>query len=62
MEADVTDEERAELQRFSFISLLAFDVYMKKQMIEFLIDDMAADKETAEKQPSKKKGDKKKNK
>ena len=41
--ADVSPQEREELQRFAFISLLSFDVYMKKQMIEFLIDEMAAD-------------------
>lgn len=44
LDADVTDEQREELQRFTFISLLSFDVYMKKQMIELLIDEMAADK------------------
>ena len=59
--ADVSDEEREKLQRFAFISLLSFDVYMKKQMIEFLIDEMAAEKaaekaaeETAKKSPKKK--------
>lgn len=46
--ANVSDEEREELQRFAFISLLSFDVYMKKQMIEFLIDEMAAEKATEE--------------
>ena len=44
MDADVSDQEREELQRFAFISLLSFDVYMKKQMIEFLIDEMAMEK------------------
>lgn len=42
-DADVSPKEREELQRFAFISLLSFDVYMKKQMIEFLIDEMAVD-------------------
>lgn len=44
VDAAVSEEEREELQRFAFISLLSFDVYMKKQMIEFLIDEMAAEK------------------
>ena len=44
IDADVSDQEREELQRFAFISLLSFDVYMKKQMIEFLIDEMAEEK------------------
>ena len=35
------EDERELLQRFAFISLLGFDVYLKKQMIEFLIDEMA---------------------
>ena len=52
-------EDRELLQRFSFISLLGFDVYMKKQMIEFLIDEMAAD-ETAV--PQSKKSPRKSNK
>ena len=43
LHADVSDQQREELQRFAFISLLSFDVYMKKQMIELLIDEMAAD-------------------
>ncbi len=32
--------EREYLQRFAFICELAFDVYLKKQMIELLIDEM----------------------
>lgn len=59
LDADVTEEEREELQRFAFISLLSFDVYMKKQMIELLIDQMSHDKAVEDKSHSKKKGDKK---
>ncbi len=33
-----SDEEKEYLQLFSYISLLSFDVYMKKQLIEALID------------------------
>ncbi len=55
-DANVSDEEREELQRFAFISLLSFDVYMKKQMIEFLIDEMAAEKTSEKKSGSKKTG------
>jgi len=37
---DVSDlKEKDFLQTFAFISMLCFDVYMKKQMIEKLIDD-----------------------
>jgi len=37
---DVADSENEQfLQMFSFISMLCFDVYMKKQLIEKLIDD-----------------------
>lgn len=36
---DVTDEaEREYLKKFAFICMLSFDVYMKKQMIESIID------------------------
>lgn len=37
---DAPEDERERLQIFSFICLLSFDVYMKKQIIEKLIDDM----------------------
>lgn len=33
-------EDREFLQTFSFICMLAFDVYMKKQMIENMIDEL----------------------
>ena len=37
---DVENPEQKELlQRFSFIAMLCFDVYMKKQMIEILVDE-----------------------
>lgn len=37
---DAPDEERSFLQLFSFICMLSFDVYMKKQVIEKLIDQL----------------------
>lgn len=51
-------EDRELLQRFAFISLLSFDVYLKKQMIEFLVDEMASD-EASGKEKNNKKGSKK---
>lgn len=38
--SDVSGEEQEFLKKFSFICLLAFDVYMKKMLIEKLIDDL----------------------
>jgi len=39
----VEDEEQRDfLELFSLISLLSFDVYMKKNMIETLIDDYSS--------------------
>lgn len=39
--ADIPEDENKEmLQKFAFICSLAFDVYVKKQVIEKLIDDM----------------------
>lgn len=35
---DLPKEEQENLQRFSFICMLSFDVYLKKQLIENLID------------------------
>lgn len=38
--SDAPEEERDFLQLFSFICMLSFDVYMKKQVIEKLIDQL----------------------
>ena len=37
---DAPDEEQEFLRKFTFICLLGFDVYMKKMLIEKLIDDL----------------------
>ena len=37
---DVPEEERAYLQLFAFVSELAFDVFIKKEMIEYLSDEL----------------------
>lgn len=42
---DADGEDREFLQYFSFICLLSFDVYVKKQLIESLIDELAKKKE-----------------
>ncbi len=55
---DVKDPEAKEfLSIFSFISMLSFDVYLKKQMIEQIIDDLLM----TEKGDKKEKKEKKKN-
>ena len=38
--ADLEEQEREQLQSFSFLSLLAFDVYLKKQLMEKIVDRM----------------------
>ena len=38
--SDADEEDQENLKRFSFICLLSFDVYVKKMMIEHLIDGM----------------------
>lgn len=40
---DAPEEEQEYLQLFAFISELAFDVYLKKQMIETIIDELRED-------------------
>lgn len=40
---DVPEENREYLQLFSFISELSFDVYLKKQMVEMMIDQLRAE-------------------
>ena len=39
--ADADEKEQDFLQKFAFICMLSFDVYVKKQVIENLIDQMA---------------------
>ena len=41
---DAPEEEKDFLQMFSFVCMLSFDVYLKKQLIEELIDKMAPKK------------------
>ncbi len=53
---DIDEEEREYLQLFAFISELSFDVYLKKQMIEILIDQLR--EETSETKNGKKKKEK----
>ena len=36
----LTEEDREYLQLFSFICELSFDVYLKKQMVEQMIDEL----------------------
>ncbi|MDI9240928.1 DUF1836 domain-containing protein [Fusibacillus kribbianus] len=45
------EDEREYLQLFSFVCMLSFDVYLKKQMIEQIIDEMREEKK--EKAPEK---------
>ncbi len=52
--ADAPDESRPFLQVFSFICMLGFDAYMKKLLIEKLIDGLAAEGGRPEKKKSKK--------
>ncbi|MDO4266965.1 MAG: DUF1836 domain-containing protein [Eubacteriales bacterium] len=42
---EASDEDREYLQLFAFISELSFDVYLKKQMIEMMIDQLRAESE-----------------
>ncbi len=45
--ADAPEEDQEFLHTFSFICMLSFDVFVKKMLIEKIIDDMNAKKETA---------------
>ena len=51
--SDAPEEDREFLRQFTFICLLSFDIYIKKMMIEKMIDEMAA--RANEKDPNKKK-------
>lgn len=42
--SDAPDESREFLQKFSFICMLSYDVYIKKLIIEKLVDELAGEK------------------
>ena len=48
------EDEREYLQLFSFVCMLSFDVYLKKQMIEQIIDEMRAEKKEQDPEKDKK--------
>ena len=43
--SDFPEDEQEDLQTFSLICLLSFDIYMKKRLIEKLIDDVISEDE-----------------
>lgn len=51
---NISDEERKRMQMFSFISLLSYDVYVKKLLIEKILDNVV-DNQEKEKAKSKSK-------
>ena len=55
---EVTGEEQEFLQKFALICLLSFDVYMKKMIVEQLVEDLA---DTMKEQEPEKESHKKKN-
>lgn len=52
---EAPDEDQEFLQKFSFICLLSFDVYVKKLMIEKIVDDLARKPLPAKKEKKEKK-------
>lgn len=52
---EAPSEDRDFLQKFSFICLLSFDVYVKKLMIEKMVDDLVGQKITPDKKDRKEK-------
>ena len=46
---DIPDKEQRNLQIFAFICNLSFDVYVKKQIIEKLIDELPKPEERKKK-------------
>ncbi|MBR2045085.1 MAG: DUF1836 domain-containing protein [Agathobacter sp.] len=45
---DFPEEDQEMLQNFSYICLLSFDIYMKKQLIERIVDDVIEKKKEKE--------------
>ena len=46
---EAPQEDQDFLRKFSFICLLSFDVYVKKLMIEKMVDDLASHDKTPDK-------------
>ncbi len=57
---DITDEEKKKMQMFSFITLLSYDVYVKKLLIEKILDNITDEEGKKEKKKEKPAKDKKK--
>ncbi len=55
---DAEDKDKEFLRKFAFICMLSFDVYVKKLIIEKMIDEIAEAKEGAKKSCEKQKPDK----
>ena len=53
------EEERESLQLFSFLCLLSFDVYVKKMLLERVLDDLGGKKARPTEKAEKKKSEKK---
>ena len=50
---DIPEKDKADLQEFAFICMLSFDVYVKKQLIEKMIDLKISEREKSDEQISK---------
>ena len=57
--ADADEESRDFLQQFYFICMLSFDVYVKKLLIEKLIDEMRGSRQSTEESDKEEKKNKK---
>ncbi len=52
---DISEDERKKMQMFSFITLLSYDVYVKKLLIEKILDNIAQDDSKVKPKEKKKK-------
>ena len=51
---DAPEENREFLRKFSFICMLSFDIYVKKMLVEKLVDDLRETTEVKEEKEDKK--------
>lgn len=56
---DITEDEKKRMQLFSFITLLSYDVYVKKLLIEKILDNVTKDEDEAKAKKDKSKEKKK---
>ena len=58
-DSSFSENEDEYLNKFTFLSLLTYDIFMKKKLMEHIVDEMAAEQETIRKAAEEREANKK---